>query len=121
MMHRYEISAATGKGGPMTDAIDDSALKDRLDAFSRRLEKRIREFKERGEFSSIHDVSMKELRKHHDLLRKRLRAAVHEGRPWNVLKDEIERDLDALSERFVKWDRHLEAEMMKTEGKKRSP
>jgi hypothetical protein len=105
----------------MTNAKDDRALADRLDAFSRRLDKRIREFKERGEFSSLHTVSMEELEKHHELLRKKLKSAVHEGEAWHALKYEFERDLDALYERFTKWESRLDAEMAKHEGGKRSP
>ena len=42
---------------------DHDELRDKLDAFSRRLDARAREFKERGEFSDLHEPFLESIRK----------------------------------------------------------
>lgn len=97
---------------------DHRALRSKLDAFSRRLEARIREFKDRGEFSDTHSAFTEGIRKRHDTIKAKLDSAVDRGATWDLIKYEFERDFNALSEEFTQWERHLDATAMRGEATK---
>jgi hypothetical protein len=98
---------------------DHDALKASLEAFARRLDARVREFKDHGEFSDAREAFIESMRKRQASLSERLEAAIRNGMAWDVIKCEIELGFDALMEEFVQLEEHLDAEMMKQRGTKR--
>jgi hypothetical protein len=96
----------------------DNALNDKLAAFSRRLDARVREFKERGEFSDIHEAFAETLKKRQEFVKERLDSAIHSGTTGGILKYEIERDFNGLPEDFAQWEKQLDAETMKGHAKR---
>jgi hypothetical protein len=96
---------------------DHDALGDRLDALSRRIEARSREFKERGAFSGIHEIGLDEFRKRSASIKAKLDAAISKGSMWDIVKSEFERDFHSLSDDFALFEKRLDAETMKQKGK----
>ena len=70
------------------------ALKAKLDAFSRRLDDRIHEFRTTGEIKK--EEAMRSLRKRHETMKVRLDRAIRAGVVSDILKLEIERDFASL-------------------------
>jgi hypothetical protein len=97
---------------------DHDPLRDKFDAFSRRLDARVREFKERGEFSGMHEEFTESIRKRQVSIQEKLDSAIHNGATRDLIKYEIERDFTGLIEEFVQWEKRLDAETMKREGER---
>jgi hypothetical protein len=97
---------------------DHDPLRDKLDAFSRRLDARVREFKERGEFSGMPEAFTESIRKRQASIQEKLDSAIHEGATRDLIKYEIERDFTGLIEEFLQWEKRLDAETMKQEGER---
>jgi hypothetical protein len=97
---------------------DHDPLRDKLDAFSRRLDARVREFKERGEFSGMHEEFAQSIRKRQASIKEKLDSAIHNGATCDIIKYETERDFNGLIEEFLQWDKQLDAETMKLEGER---
>ena len=55
---------------------DRDPLRDRFDAFSRRLDARVREFKERGEFSDMQSAFLESIRKRQASIKEKLDSAL---------------------------------------------
>lgn len=96
---------------------DHDVLRDRLDAFSRRLETRVHEFKERGAFSDAEEASAEGMRKRHAALKQKLDSAISKGATREVVKYEVERDFNSLFDDFALMERRLEAEAMRQDDK----
>ena len=95
---------------------DHDQLRDRFDAFSRRLDARVREFKERGEFSGMSEPFLESIRKRQASIKKKLDSAIQHGAKRDIIKYEAERDFNGLIEEFAQWEKQLDAESMKREG-----
>jgi hypothetical protein len=95
---------------------DDDALRDRLDALSSRIEKRGREWKQRGAFSGLHESNMDDIRKRSTVIRERLDTAIARGGTWEALKCELERDFHSLNEDFELFEHRLDSSAM-TQGR----
>jgi hypothetical protein len=65
------------------------ALSDKFDAFSRRLDARIREFKERGEFSDTHGAFAESIKKRQASIKQKLDSAIHSSATWDLMKYEV--------------------------------
>ena len=95
---------------------DHDELRSKLDAFSRRLDARAREFKERGEFSDIHEPFLESIRERQASIKKKLDSAIQHSAKRDLIKYEAERDFNGLIEEFLQWEKQLDAESMKREG-----
>ena len=95
---------------------DHDELRDKLDAFSRRLDARAREFKERGEFSDMHEPFLESIRKRQASIKKKLDSAIQHGAKRDLIKYEAERDFNGLIEEVLRWEKQLDADSMKREG-----
>jgi hypothetical protein len=92
---------------------DPDALKDRLDALSGRIDRRLREMKQRGAFSGIDGAGMDEIRRRSATIQERLDAAIARGDRFDALKHEFERDFHSLREDFEEFEQRLDAGAMK--------
>ena len=97
---------------------DHDPLRDKFDAFSRCLDARVREFKERGEFSGMHEDFTESIRKRQVSIQEKLDSTIHNGATRDLIKYETERDFTGLIEEFVQWEKRLDAETMKWEGER---
>ena len=97
---------------------DHDPLRDQFDAFSRCLDARVREFKERGEFSGMHEDFTESIRKRQVSIQEKLDSTIHNGATRDLIKYETERDFTGLIEEFVQWEKRLDAETMKREGER---
>ena len=93
--------------------MEPDALRERLDALSGRIDKRVRELQERGTFSSVHGDGMKEIRKRSAAIQAKLDAAIARGDRWDMLRYELERDFHSLNEDFEEFERRLDASIRK--------
>jgi hypothetical protein len=100
------------KSNPMSHE-DRDPLRDKFDAFSRRLDARVREFEERGEFSDMQGAFLESIRKRQASIKEKLDSALGSGATRDLIKYEAERDVNGLIEEFVKWEKQLDAEAMK--------
>jgi hypothetical protein len=65
---------------------DHDPLMDKLDAFSRRLDARVREFKERGQFSGMHEAFTEGIRKRQVSIQEKLDSAIRNGATRDLIK-----------------------------------
>ena len=96
---------------------DPDALRDRLDGLSYRIERRLRELKQRGAFSGVHGAGMDDIRRRSAAIKQKLDAAIAKGGRWDLLKCELQRDFHALDEDFALFEARLDAGAMKQGGK----
>ncbi len=89
------------------------ALRKQLEAFSARLNGKIKEFHDRGGFSETHQAFVTRIQQGHAAVEAKLRSAVHGGAAGASTKYEIERDLNALVDEFGHLEERLSAELMK--------
>ena len=94
---------------------DHDELRDKFDAFCRRLDARTREFKERGEFSDMHEPFLESIRKRQASIKNKLDSAIQHSANRDIIKYESERDFNGLIEEFEQWENQLDAESMKRE------
>ena len=92
---------------------DLAAFRRKLDALSRRIDARKREFEKNGEFSDIHEALISQIRQRQDKLRMRVDAAAREGTSWDLLKAEFIRDHSSIFDDLLQIGERLEAEAMK--------
>ena len=97
---------------------EQQALKKRLDSLARRLDAKIREFRDRGELSATDKTFLEGIRKQQASLEEKLEIAIKKERPWDVTKSEFELGFGALTEELVRLGRRLDAEEMKRSGLK---
>jgi hypothetical protein len=93
--------------------MEHNALRDRLDALSGRIDRRVREMQQRGAFSGIHGAGMDEIRKRSAAIQKKLDAAIARGDRFETLKCEFERDFHSLNEDFEAFEQRLDASAMR--------
>lgn len=84
-----------------------------LNKLDARIEFRIREFRERGEFSNIDDTYLDDLEEKRSKARQRLDAAVQRGNIITILGAEIRRELLAILDEVTRFIERLEATSMK--------
>lgn len=96
---------------------DPDVLRGRLDDLSYRIERRVRELKQRGAFSDFHGAGMDDIRRRSAAIRQKLDAAIADGDRWDILKCELERDFHSLNEDFALFEARLDAEAMRQGGK----
>jgi len=94
-----------------------ASLREKLDAFARRLDAKTREFHEQGEFADVHEMFVKPIREHHDQMRKKVESAIRNGTAWDQIKAEFSRDFDGLNAEFGRLEERLDAEIMKKGGR----
>jgi hypothetical protein len=94
-------------------AMEQDALRERLDVLSGRIDRRVRELQERGAFSGVHNDGMKDIRKRSAAIQAKLDAAIAKGDRRDMLKYELERDFHSLNEDFEEFERRLDANAMK--------
>jgi hypothetical protein len=97
---------------------DHDPLRDKLDAFARRLDARVREFKERGEFSGMPEEFTESIRKRQASIQEKLDSAIHNGPTHDLIKYETEREFNGLIEEFLQREKQLDAETMKRIGER---
>ena len=81
-----------------------------LDEFSSRLERRIREFREKGRFSDVDHEFLTRARHRADQLRTRVAEAEKHGTAWDLFKAETARDFNALTDDIEALERRFDAE-----------
>ena len=96
-----------------TTVNDYDVLRRELAAFARRLDAREREFREQGAFSDTYEVLNEEIRKRQAAIKGNFESALQKGATWDLLKYEFERDFNALSEEFARWEKRLDTETIK--------
>jgi hypothetical protein len=96
----------------MSEAEGDR-MRAELDAFSQRLDARAREFKERGEFSDLHQSLLSDIQARHDRLQAKLASVEAHGSTWGVAKVECERDFRSIYDDLLLLDERLDADQMK--------
>jgi hypothetical protein len=96
---------------------NQDALGDKLDALSARIETRLREIRQRGAFSGIHQAGMDEIRRRSAAIKEKLDVAIAKGSRWGILKYELKRDFHSLNEDFAQFENRLDATTMKQSGK----
>jgi hypothetical protein len=101
------------KGAVPVTTREPDALRDRLDALSGRIDRKVRELNERGAFSGARGAGMEEIRRRSAAIQKKLDAAITSGDRWNMLKYEVERDFHSLNEDFREFERRLDASATK--------
>jgi hypothetical protein len=92
---------------------DYDALKKQFDDFSRRLDARGAEFKDKGLFATTHAAHAERLAKGQAAVEARLAATTGRGDVWEATKAELRRDIDALIGDFGHLAEALDAEIMK--------
>lgn len=97
---------------------NDSPLKLRqeLAQFSRRLDSRVREFQKDGEFSDVHGRLLDKLRDRQRRVEEKLKTAEQNGSTSDVLRIELERDFQGLSDELLLFEERLDAEQMKRQN-----
>lgn len=96
----------------MTTGVHHHTLED-LDRLDARIESRIREFREQGEFSNIDDAYLNELDEKRSNARQRLDTAVQRGNIVAILGAEVRRELLAILDDVTRLIERLEATSMK--------
>lgn len=87
-----------------------------LEDLDKRIELRIREFRERGEFANIDDSYLAELDERRSKARQRLETVVKAGNPIAIVAAEIHRELLSIADNLTKAVEQLDAKAMKRSG-----
>jgi hypothetical protein len=96
---------------------DRDDLKIKLDDFSRRLDKRRREFASRGELTDSQQSLMNEIQRHQDRIQTKLDGVEASGTAWAVIKAEIEGEFHSLADKLALLDEKLDADEMRQHEK----
>jgi hypothetical protein len=92
---------------------DRDDLKDKLNDFSLRLERRMREFATHGELSDQNQSLVTEIQRRRDRIQTRLESIEAGGTAWDVIKFEIESEFRLLSDELALLEEKLDADEMK--------
>jgi hypothetical protein len=92
---------------------DRQRFRAQLDEFSKRLDGRMRDFRERGRFTDIHRTLFEEIRQRHDQLERKLALATTTGTAWDVIRSGVERDFTVLLDALRKAGEQLDSDEMK--------
>ena len=90
----------------MDERID--TLRARLDAFSRRLDAKVHDFKTTGRLIAESEET-ENIRKRHEAMKIELDRAIHAGAVPDILRLEFERDLDGLLGEFLRLEKEFDA------------
>lgn len=93
---------------------DVQAFRRKLDAFSRKLERRTREFNDTGTFSDVQRAYWDHVISRHGRLHHRVAATAAHPRAWQRARDELGREYDAVLNEFARFMERLDADQMKT-------
>ena len=97
----------------MTEAEQDKFTAN-LKEFSSRLDARLHDFRERGEFTDVHRTLTEEIERRHDQIQKKLALAEANGTAWDVIRSEMERDFSSLLDDLQQAIEQLDADQMKS-------
>jgi hypothetical protein len=89
-----------------------TAMRKRLDDFSKRLQADIEAFRRLGEFLDMRKASLGQLRQRHDLLMEKVAEAAREGDTGKLIETSLKRDVDALFDNLHQFNEQLDAETM---------
>ena len=95
------------------DSTNQIELEQKLTELARRIDARVREFREQGEFSNIHQETMGEMRRRYEQLQEKVDAAARQGSTWELIRNQLARDYRLLFDDFLRFEGHLDAETMK--------
>jgi hypothetical protein len=95
---------------------EPSEMLARIDELGRRIDQRVEELQEKGEFSDVHDALAKGLKAAHAKLRDSVGSAAADTTrlKWRGLKDELTRDYNSFVDSVGRFVEHLDADAMKT-------
>ena len=113
MRLRSHSVASTRTHELMSDERTLTAFQKGVTELSLRVDSRMREFEENGEFSQIHRELMTQIGDSRDQLRKKVEIAVAQGTTWDIIKAELARDYAAIFDNLLLFEERLEANAMK--------
>jgi hypothetical protein len=113
MRLRSHSVASTRTHKPMSDERTLASFQNEVVGLALRLNSRMREFEQDGEFSQIHQELVMRLRERQEQLRKKVEIAVAQGTAWDIVKAELARDFAAIFDSLLLFEEHLEASAMK--------
>lgn len=91
----------------------ETHAKAQIDDLGQRIHKRIRELEERGSFSNLQTKHLQQAKERHAMIQARVKAAIHQGEPWETIKVEALRDYEAIFEGLEHFDDELDADQMR--------
>jgi hypothetical protein len=92
---------------------NQDALRERLDALSRRIEASMRKFAWRGELTANMQTDHDGFITRSASINQKINDAITSGDSWDVIKYELERDFSSLSQDFEQFVKRLDDEQMK--------
>jgi len=93
----------------MPEHPEQQEFRDRLADLSRRIEARLQEFRDQGEFSDTHQQLLTNIRQHHSRLQAKLDDAARRG-VWDLMKAELTLDYNAIVDSMRSWQDRLDTE-----------
>jgi len=90
-----------------------TALSNKLDDLSRRIDARKREFEQTGEFSDAHEALIRAIRQRHDELKAQVDDAAQRGTKRALVRAEIIRDNSSIFDDLLQLQELLDAEALK--------
>ncbi|TXL73620.1 hypothetical protein FHP25_20815 [Vineibacter terrae] len=91
----------------------DRARAGMLESLDRRIEARLREFRERGEFADVHAADFRDEDEKQVRIGQRMHSALQQGKTLQILGIEVQRDFIAMYEELKKLMYVLDAASMK--------
>ena len=92
---------------------EDRAKAGMLENLERRIEARIREFSERGEFADVHAADFRDEDEKQARIGQRMNSAMQQGKALQILGIEVQRDFTAMYEELKRLMYMLDAASMK--------
>jgi hypothetical protein len=92
---------------------NQDALRDKLDALSRRIEASRRKFESGGELPANMQTDHDDFLTRSASINQKINDAITSGASWDVIKYELERDFSSLSQDFEQFEKRLDDEQMK--------
>jgi len=96
----------------MTTPENERAKKE-LDDLGLRIKSQLKALQERGELAAAHVAYLKDAKDKHAEIEKKLEAAIRAGKPIAALKEEVQRDYNAIFEGLARFAQSLDADAMK--------
>lgn len=88
-------------------------LGDRLASLSRRIDERVRQLKEHGQFTDEVERVAGDIEARQKRLNARVSAAIESGEDWTLIKAELERDYSSLFDNVMAFEQQIEADFAK--------
>jgi hypothetical protein len=95
--------------------IEYAKLGDDLDALGQRIEKRVRELKTTGQFPDELERTAREIRSRRQQQRDRVAEAIRSGSEWNILRAELVRDYNSLSDNVLRFEQRIDEQYARNE------